>query len=67
VLRKYMGISYERFWKRELNIEDLSMVDRVRSELLDAGVFDVPAYVANGEMFIGREHLPMIRDRLASA
>jgi 2-hydroxychromene-2-carboxylate isomerase len=42
-------------------------LDRVRSELRDAGVFDVPAYVANGEIFIGREHLPMIRDRLASA
>jgi 2-hydroxychromene-2-carboxylate isomerase len=42
-------------------------LDRVRLELLDAGVFDVPAYVANGETFIGREHLPMIRDKLVSA
>jgi 2-hydroxychromene-2-carboxylate isomerase len=44
--------------------EGLAALDRVRSELLNAGVFDVPAYVIGGEVFVGREHLPLIRNRL---
>jgi 2-hydroxychromene-2-carboxylate isomerase len=42
-------------------------LDRARSDLLDAGVFDVPTYVANGETFTGREHLPLIRQRLLTS
>jgi 2-hydroxychromene-2-carboxylate isomerase len=44
--------------------EGLAALDRVRSELLNAGVFDVPAYVVASEVFVGREHLPLIRNRL---
>jgi len=29
--------------------------------LRDAGIFDVPAYVVEGEIFFGRQHLPMLR------
>lgn len=54
---------FETFLKEDGRVA----LDRARSELLDAGVFDAPAYVANGEVFIGREHLPLIRDRLAPA
>jgi len=44
--------------------EGLAVLDRVRSNLLNAGVFDVPAYVIAGEVFVGREHLTLIRNRL---
>jgi len=44
--------------------EGLAALDRMRSELLNAGVLDVPAYVIAGEVFVGREHLPLIRNRL---
>ncbi len=30
-------------------------------ELLERGLFGVPGYVADGEVFLGRQHLPMIR------
>jgi 2-hydroxychromene-2-carboxylate isomerase len=29
--------------------------------LRDAGIFDVPAYVIDGDVFFGRQHLPMVR------
>ena len=29
--------------------------------LRGAGIFDVPAYVIEGEIFFGRQHLPMVR------
>jgi 2-hydroxychromene-2-carboxylate isomerase len=93
LVRRYVELVFERYWRGELDIQDESAMravlveigapatgfetfisgdgrvalDRVRSELLDAGIFDAPAYLANGETFIGREHLPLIRDRLASA
>lgn len=47
--------------------EGLAALDRMRSELLNAGVFDVPAYVIGGEVFVGREHLPLIRNRLGDS
>ncbi len=87
VLRAYSGIVYERFWKRELNLEDAGVIARVLEEAgartvgfqdyasgegrvlhdsiqrkaFDAGIFGVPTYVINGEVFFGREHLPRIR------
>ena len=33
----------------------------VQSAALEAGVFDVPSYSLDGEIFLGRQHLPMIR------
>ena len=87
VLRRYSGLVYERFWKRELDIEDLAVIEGVLQEagaqttgfqayaagegralhddmqraIFDAGIFGVPTYVAGGEVFFGREHLPRIR------
>ena len=34
--------------------------DRPR-RLRGAGIFDVPAYVVEGEIYFGRQHLPMVR------
>ena len=38
---------------------------RLQSELNDTGVFDVPMYILNGERYLGRQHLPLIREILA--
>ncbi len=35
--------------------------DQLQAEAFAAGVFGVPTYVVGGEMFFGREHLPMVR------
>jgi 2-hydroxychromene-2-carboxylate isomerase len=90
VFRAYNDLTFERFWKRELNIEEPAVVagvlaeagadttdfaafadgegreelDRLRLEAEDMGVFGVPTFVLDGELFWGREHLPMIRRRL---
>jgi 2-hydroxychromene-2-carboxylate isomerase len=32
-----------------------------REEILDTGVFNAPAFVLDGEIFHGREHLPLIK------
>ncbi len=33
----------------------------LQHEAFDAGVFGVPTYVVNGELYFGREHLPRVR------
>jgi len=53
---------FETFVSRE----GPAALDAVRAELLEAGVFDVPAYRLGGELFQGRQHLPMIRDLLGA-
>ncbi len=89
-VRKYNNIVFERFWKRALDIEDLSVIksvldesgidsagftdwaagegralhDRIRSEAEERGVFGVPTFVLDDELFWGREHLALIRLRL---
>src|SRR5271167_1116406 len=93
VLRRYHDITFERFWKRELDIEDPSVIAAVLEETgadtagfsaysagegreeLDRicrgaeaiGVFGVPSFVLDGELFWGREHLPDIRGILSTA
>lgn len=90
-LRRYIDITFERFWKRELDIEDPAVIEsvlaeagadtdgaalwlagdgkrevaRISREAEEKGVFGVPTFVIDGELFWGREHLPDIRDRLA--
>ncbi len=85
--RAYLDIVYERFWRRELDIENPDVVadvvaeaggdrqgylnylsgegrrqhDALQAQLHPVGVFGVPSYVVDGEVFFGREHLPMIR------
>ena len=87
VLRSYMDAAYERFWRRDLDIEDPEVVaalvaeaggdadgyldyvagdgraehDALQAQLHGAGIFGVPSYVIDGEVFFGREHLPAIR------
>ena len=87
VLRRYTRFAYERFWKRELNIEDIEVIesvlreagadtaafgayvrgegralhDSIQQAAFDAGIFGVPTYLIDGELFFGREHLPRIR------
>jgi 2-hydroxychromene-2-carboxylate isomerase len=93
VFRAYHDRVFERFWKRELDIEDVAVVTgvlaevgagaagfaayaaaegpaevrRISREAEEAGVFGVPTFVIDGELFWGREHLPDIRDMLAGA
>src|SRR5437763_2915539 len=92
VLRRYQDIAFERFWKRELDIEDPALisavlaeagtdaaefaawaerdgraeVSRLSREAEDKGVFGVPSFIVEGELFWGSEHLPDIRERLAA-
>ena len=90
VLRRYNDITFERFWKRELDIEDPAViaaalteagaegtrfhdyapegrreVERISHAAEEQGVFGVPSFVIDGELFWGREHLPDIREMLA--
>jgi 2-hydroxychromene-2-carboxylate isomerase len=92
VLRRYHDTVFERFWKRELDIEDPGVIGMVLAETgantgglstylagpgreepenicraAEAmGVFGVPTFVLNGELFWGREHLPDIREMLGA-
>src|SRR5882672_9536983 len=93
VLHTYQDRVFERFWRRELDIEDPAVITAVlaeagadttgfvayiagngRAELTgicraaeEAGVFGVPSFVVDGELFWGSEHLPDIRAMLAAA
>src|ERR1700674_3123219 len=84
VLRRYNDITFERFWKRELDIENPAVVtavlveagadtaafmaylageghaelSRVCQDAEEKGVFGVPSFILDGELFWGREHLP---------
>jgi 2-hydroxychromene-2-carboxylate isomerase len=40
---------------------------RVQSDLRDEGVFEVPTYLLSDEIFLGRQHLPLIRSRLSGS
>jgi 2-hydroxychromene-2-carboxylate isomerase len=86
VFRRYHDIVFERFWKRELDIEDVAVIaavlaesgadgagfaahaQKARNEVAAIsreaeakGVFGVPSFVVDDELFWGREHLPDIR------
>ncbi len=91
VFRAYNDMVYERFWRRELDIEDPAVIeavlreagadvsgfrayaggegrdlhDRIRAEAEERGVFGVPTFVFDDEIFWGREHLALVRLRLA--
>jgi 2-hydroxychromene-2-carboxylate isomerase len=93
VLRRYNDLTFERFWKRELDIEDPAVVTGVLAEAgadtapfadyragpglqevaqigrdaEEKGVFGVPSFIVDGELFWGREHLPDIREMLGTA
>ncbi|HUA32770.1 MAG TPA: DsbA family protein [Candidatus Binataceae bacterium] len=91
VVRAYHDYVFEHFWKRELDIENPTLIadvlakggastnglnefldDEGRGELVkiqaaaeDAGVFGVPSFLVDGELFWGREHLEDIRAKLS--
>lgn len=90
--RPYHHAVYERFWKRELAIEDPAVIQqvldevgidiqefpaylegegreelrRIQTDAEQAGVFGVPSYLVNGELFWGAERLVRVRERLAA-
>ena len=84
--RRYNDLAFERFWKRELDIEDREAMrrvlddsgndtnaffdfldgkgraelDRINREAEELGVFGVPMYVIDGELFWGGDRLWMV-------
>jgi 2-hydroxychromene-2-carboxylate isomerase len=91
VFRHYHATVFERFWRRELDIESIPVVAsilreagadasafpdwaeegraevaKIATEAEAQGVFGVPSFIVNGELFWGREHLPDIRAMLAN-
>lgn len=90
VFRAYHDRVFERFWRRELDIEDPAVIaavlgeagadttgvadylagegrrehDTIRDTAEATGVFGVPSFVVDGELFWGREHLPDLREML---
>jgi 2-hydroxychromene-2-carboxylate isomerase len=41
-------------------------LERICRDAEEKGVFGVPSFILDGELFWGREHLPDIRGRLAA-
>jgi 2-hydroxychromene-2-carboxylate isomerase len=92
VFRKYNDVVFERFWKRELAIEDPKVIasvlseagapiagfddffrgegrvahDRICREAEELGVFGVPTFVIDGELFWGGDRLWMVREKLGA-
>jgi 2-hydroxychromene-2-carboxylate isomerase len=90
VFATYNALTFERFWRRELDIEDRSAVKgvleeagadttelfgyfdhegprelrAVTEEAHRLGVFGVPMFVLDGELFWGADSLPLLRERL---
>jgi 2-hydroxychromene-2-carboxylate isomerase len=88
--RGYHDRIFERFWRRDLDIEDPTAIaavlsevdaettgftdylagqgriehDTIRESAEAAGVFGVPSFIVDGELFWGREHLADIREKL---
>ena len=91
VFRKYNDLVFERFWKRELDIEDPQVIgailkesgadaarfpdflagegrtehERIAREAEAIGVFGVPTFVLEGELFWGGDRMWLLHERLA--
>lgn len=48
-------------WDEYVTARGRALLADVQRDLKDAGVFDVPGYLIDGDVFLGRHHLPMIR------
>ena len=85
-LDSFLDEAYPPFWRRDLDIEDVSVVEQVLASAnleidgfrefaagegrreheaeneaaFAAGVFGVPTYLVENEMWFGREHLPRV-------
>lgn len=83
---EFVDVAYPPFWRRELDIDDWSVLegslseagvdvggfrewaegpgrelhDQTNTEAFDAGVYGVPTYLVEDEMWFGREHLPRV-------
>ena len=89
VFRAYNDRTFERFWRRELDPENVEAVDavlleagapkgfaeflageggaehdRLRAEAESSGVFGVPTFVFEGELFWGGDRIGLLRERL---
>lgn len=90
VLRPYLDLVFERFFNRELDIEDplalasilgqagadargfadyvegegRQALERIQDDAEAAGVFGVPTFVVDGEVYWGSERLDLVRERL---
>ena len=87
--RRYNDLAFERFWRRELDPEDVAAVeallieagappgfatflagdggaehDRLRTEAEASGVFGVPTFAFDGELFWGGDRIGLLRERL---
>ncbi len=88
--RPYHNAVYEKFWRRELDIEDPGVLERLlaqtgyetagfgdylsgegrrrhdaeRAQAETMGVFGVPSYMVENELFWGAERLERVRQRL---
>ncbi|HVC45510.1 MAG TPA: DsbA family protein [Candidatus Binataceae bacterium] len=89
--RQYNDLAFERFWKRDFDIEDRVAVrrvledsgaetaaffdfaegegrrelERVCKEAEALGVFGVPTFVIDGELYWGGDRIWMVREKLA--
>jgi len=92
IFRAYHDLVFDRFWKRELDIDDADAVaatiaeaggdaaafkayhvgegqsdhEAVIEQANEIGIFGVPSFVLDGELFWGNEHLPSVRNRLSA-
>lgn len=90
IFRQYNDTVFQRFWRRELDIDSLDEVakviddlgadgaaftayalgagkaehERIREEAEQMGVFGVPMFVFDGELFWGGDRIPALRERL---
>jgi 2-hydroxychromene-2-carboxylate isomerase len=46
--------------------EGRTELERLQSELTRAGLFEVPTYLLDSEMYVGRQHLPLLHALLSS-
>lgn len=86
-LGRYFEAVYPAFWRRELDIEDVAVVeaclreagieadgfaafqagegraahDALQPQFHPSGIYGVPTYVLEDEIFFGREHIPYVR------
>lgn len=92
-IRPFHDRVYEKFWRRELEVENPATVerelaaagvdvtgfpdflagegralhDRTRAEAEAAGVFGVPSWLVDGELFWGNERVDRLRERVLEA
>ena len=59
------GIDAERFRREMANPETATELEQTLRNARDLGVFGVPTFVVDGELFWGNDRIVLLRDRLA--